>query len=122
MSRNTPIVAKVSAVACALVLVELLAATAAPAPGLPRTYGVQRVDSPIPTPGGRIGAGLINMGDANGDGEDDFVTLQVQGTPGTNGAVYIISGETGQLIRQANMPDAGNTVMGSLDAGAIVDP
>jgi hypothetical protein len=125
MLRGMSVQAKVGAIACAVVLLECLAATsalAAPAPGLPRTYTVQRVDSPLPTPGGRIGAGLINMGDANGDGEDDFVTLQVQGTPGSNGAVYIISGETGQLIRTANMPDAGNTVVGSLDAGAIVDP
>src|SRR5438045_1838098 len=82
MSRRTPVVATSSAVGCALVLAACLAASsalAAPAPGLPRTYSVQRVDSPIPTPGGRIGAGLINMGDANGDGEDDFVTVQTQG-------------------------------------------
>jgi hypothetical protein len=122
MSRTSSRLTLVCAVACA-VLIECVAAgaaLAAPAPGLPRTYSVQRVDAPLPAPGARFGAGLITPGDLNGDGFNDFVTVQVAGTANNDGAVFEISGATGQLIRSANMPDAGNTVAGSLDP-AIVD-
>ncbi len=117
--------ALVGALACVLIAVDCVAAATAlgaPAPGLPRTYTVQRVDAPQPAVGGRIGAGMVNVGDTNNDGEDDFVTVQTAGTAnGNNGAIYVLSGETGTLIRTANMPDPGNTVAGSLDM-SIFDP
>jgi hypothetical protein len=125
MSRTSSSrLALVCALACAAVVIDFAAAgaaLAAPAPGLPRTYSVQRVDAPLPAPGARFGAGLITPGDLNGDGFNDFVTVQTAGTPNSDGAIFEISGATGALIRSANMPDAGNTVAGSLDP-AIVDP
>ena len=125
MSRTSSSrLALVCALACAVVVIDFAAAgaaLAAPAPGLPRTYGVQRVDAPLPAPGARFGAGLITVGDVNGDGKDDFLTVQTAGTPNSDGAIFEISGATGALIRSANMPDPGNTVVGSLDP-AIVDP
>jgi hypothetical protein len=123
MLRASTSLAKVGALVCAAILIDCVGAAgalAAPAPGLPRTYTVTRVDAPNAAPGARFGAGLINIGDANADGKDDFVTVQTAGTPNSDGAIYVISGATGALIRSATMPDPGNTVAGSLDP-AIVD-
>jgi hypothetical protein len=98
--------------ACVLIALDCAVAgtaLAAPAPGLPRTYSVQRVDAPLSFPQARFGAGMINIGDVSGDGKDDIVTVQTAGTLNGNGAIFEINGNTGALIRQANMPDAGDT-------------
>ena len=111
MLRGSSKLAKAGALACVLVVVNgALAGSAlgAPAPGLPRTYTVQKVDAPLAFPQGRFGAGMINIGDVSGDGKDDLVTVQTAGTVNGNGAIFEINGQTGALIRQANMPDAGN--------------
>ena len=134
MLRGSSKLARAGILACGLVLIDCaVAGTAAaePAPGLPRTYTVQRVDAPLPFPQGRFGAGMINIGDVNGDGEDDIVTVQTVGTAnGNNGAIFELSGTTGALIRQANMPDLRRqrgrmpspaTTTCSLDQ-SIVDP
>jgi len=42
-----------------------VAAPAVAAPGLPRGYQVQRVDSPNPTAGGDFGIGFVNTGDVS---------------------------------------------------------
>ena len=119
MLRGSSRLAKAGTLVCALLILECaIAASApgAPAPGLPRTYTVDRVAAPLPFVQGRFGAGMVNIGDVNGDGKDDLVTVQTAGTPnGNNGAIFTISGATGALIRQANMPDAGN------DAGPCPD-
>ncbi|HWI07555.1 MAG TPA: hypothetical protein VNT54_08575, partial [Solirubrobacteraceae bacterium] len=61
--------------AVSLVLLSCLgawsASAAAQAPGLPRTYDVQRVDSPTAGSADTFGFGVINGGDLNGDGVDD---------------------------------------------------
>lgn len=77
--------------ACALSL--LMVVTAAPAlaagEGLPRTYQVQRLDSPVPAAGGNLGQGMASAGDVNGDGEDDFLLPQLAGSPGADGQVFV---------------------------------
>jgi hypothetical protein len=71
---------------------------------LPRTYSVQRVDSPNPTAGGDFGIGFVNTGDVNGDGKDDILvgTDEHGGGPGV---VYVMSGATGSLIRSIAAPE-----------------
>jgi hypothetical protein len=84
------------------------------APGLPRTYQVQRVDSPVPVVGGNFGIGFVNGGDLNGDGIDDLLVGTDEHGGGTGG-VYEISGSNGSLIRTLSTPDAGtpNPAFGS---------
>ena len=102
---------------CAALLA--LAALGAPAagavgPGLPRGYDVERVDSPNAGTADTFGFGVVNGGDLNGDGEDDFLTGQGtrilnDGTAAEDGEVVVVSGETGDVIRTipAPEPDAG---------------
>ena len=80
-------------------------ATAAHA-ALPRTYTVQRVDSPHATVGGDFGIGFVNTGDVNGDGKDDILvgTDEHGGGPGE---VFVISGANGSSIRTIAAPDSG---------------
>ena len=71
---------------------------------LPRTYQVQRVDSPAPVTDGNFGMSLANVGDVDGDGRDDLLT----GTDkhGTRvGQVFVISGADGSTIRAYQLPD-----------------
>ena len=49
-------------------------------PGLPSGYQVDRVDAPIQAATGGFGNQVVNMGDANADGRDDFVVLQFAGS------------------------------------------
>ena len=88
-------------------LLTLLLAT--PALGaLPRSYQVQRVDSPNPQQGANFGLGLIGHSDLNGDGEDDFLVPQTASGPNSDGQIFIFSGATGAVIDTINAPDAGN--------------
>ena len=82
--------------------------TAAAFGALPRTYSVQRVDSPNPTVGGDFGIGFVNTGDVNGDGKDDILvgTDEHGGGPGQ---VFVISGADGSPIRTINAPDSGGS-------------
>jgi len=83
--------------------------------GLPRTYDVSRYDSPSPAAVGQYPLGLSNAGDLNGDGKEDFITSQIVSTRNDagvisaagNGAIYIISGMTGERIRTIEAPDPG---------------
>src|SRR5215212_8605984 len=95
----------VTALATAAALV--LAAPAGAA--LPRTYQVQRVDSPNPTVGGDFGIALVNGGDLDGDGKDDIV-VGTDEHGGSTGQIFVMSGADGSLIRTVNAPDtAGDT-------------
>src|SRR5919199_756513 len=78
------------------------------AAALPRTYSVQRVDSPNPTVGGDFGIGFVNTGDVNHDGKDDILvgTDEHGGGPGQ---VFVISGADGSTIRTLNAPDPGGS-------------
>lgn len=94
----------------ALTIMGALASTTALAagPGLPRTYQVQRVDSPAPEPSGLFSLGMNAVGDLNKDGKVDLLVPQV---PGFNqdGQVFVFSGATGQLIDTIPAPDAGGS-------------
>lgn len=104
-----------------LVLLSLLGAwsssAAAQAPGLPRTYDAQRVDSPSAGASDTFGFGVINGGDLNADGVDDLLTSQGtrvlnDGTGAENGELLVISGADGSVIRTIAAPEpetAGGT-------------
>ena len=83
----------------------LLGVMAAPASAaLPRTYQVQKVDSPAPGVNGNFGRALAVVGDVNGDGEQDLlVGNDKHGSRA--GQVFVISGEDGSLIRELQRPD-----------------
>ena len=91
----------------------LMAATITPAwaagPGLPRTYSVQRIDSPLPSVDGTFGSGAASAGDLNGDGKDDILTFQLPRSPNNDGQVFVISGADGSLIDTIVAPDPGGT-------------
>ena len=90
-------------------LAALLLALAAPAMGaLPRSYDVQRIDSPSPRMGANFGIGLIGHSDLNGDEEDDVLVPQTATGPNNDGQIFVFSGATGALIDTINAPDAGN--------------
>lgn len=84
-------------------------------PGLPRTYDVTRHDSPFPGPTAQYPLGLANAGDLDGDGKEDFITAQLVNTRNDagaisadgNGAIYVISGATGERIKTIESPDPG---------------
>jgi hypothetical protein len=80
---------------------------------LPRTYEVQRVDSPSPLQNGRFALSLTNVGDVNGDGEDDVLTgTDKHGTTLGAGQVNVISGEDGTTLRRYALPDVDPGVPG----------
>lgn len=84
--------------------------------GLPRTYDVSRLDSPVPGAVGQYPLSMMNAGDLNGDGKEDFITSQKVNTRDDagvisdtgNGAIYIISGATGERIKTIEAPDKGD--------------
>ena len=84
----------------------LLGIAAVPASGaLPRTYDLQRVDSPAPVANGNFGRALAVVGDVNADGEQDLlVGNDKHGSRA--GQVFVISGEDGSLIREIQRPDS----------------
>lgn len=93
------------------VFVVVLGAAAGPSfAALPRTYEVQRVDSPAPTEAGNFGRALATVGDVNGDGKDDMLVGNDKHGRRT-GQVFVISGANGSLIRQLQLPD--NDTVGS---------
>ena len=64
-------------------------------------YTVQRVDAPNPAAGGNLGE-IVNTGDVDGDGADDFLAPYLRLG---EGEVFVFSGATGQLIRSVPAPD-----------------
>ena len=94
--------------ACSALTCCIAGALAASAFGaLPRTYTVQRVDSPLPASAAGFGGGLAAIGDLDGDGRDDFATGQNAGSPGGNGQVFFFSGATGAVLDTIVAPDPG---------------
>ena len=86
------------------------AAAAAQAPGLPRTYDVQRVDSPSAGGADTFGFEVVNAGDLNNDGIDDVLTSQGtrvlnDGAGAENGEVLVVSGADGSVIRTITAPE-----------------
>ncbi len=93
---------------------------AAPAgAALPRTYDVQRVESPNPQANGIFGQGLVGHSDLNGDGRDDMLVPQPGTGPNSDGQLFVMSGATGALLDTINAPDRGNpgNVTGNARAG-----
>ena len=99
----------------------------AQAPGLPRTYDVQRVDSPSAGGADTFGFGVVNAGDLNADGVDDVLSSQGtrilnDGTGAENGEVVVVSGADGSIIRTITAPEpetAGGTGVAENRAAAF---
>ena len=77
---------------------------------LPRTYQVQRVDSPAPTPNGTFGFGFTSAGDLDRDGKEDILSSQGtnllnDGANPTNGTLFVMSGATGGEIMRIPAPE-----------------
>src|SRR4051794_17836851 len=84
-----------------------LAAVAGPAAAiLPRTYQVQRVESPTAAVNANFGIGFVNSGDVNGDGKQDLL-VGTDEHGGSVSPVHLISGANGSTIRSITAPDAG---------------
>ena len=78
---------------------------------LPRTYDVQRVESPAPATSGNFGRALAVVGDVNADGKQDMlVGNDKHGTRA--GQVFVISGADGSLIRELQRPDTDSVGTG----------
>ena len=92
-----------SALACGIAGLTAASALAA----LPRTYSVQRVDSPAPAQAAGFGGSVTAIGDLDGDNEDDFAAGQNAGSPGGNGQVFVFSGADGTVIDTIVAPDPG---------------
>ena len=106
--------------ATAIVAAALAAGAAAAhgAPGLPRSYDVQRVDSPSPTANGRFGVALVNVGDINGDGRADVLTgTDKHGTVLGQNQVAVISGANGAILRSYALPDVDVAAAGERPSG-----
>ena len=86
-------------------------------PGLPRTYQVQRIDSPNPEISGQFSLGMNLAGDLNRDGDEDLIIPQVPGF-NTDGQVFVFSGENGALLDTVNGPDP-STVGGRAQFGLL---
>jgi hypothetical protein len=90
---------------------------------LPRTYSVQRVDSPAPAIGGDFGIAFVSGGDLNGDGKDDLI-VGTDEHGGSTGQIFEISGATGGAIRTIASPDPdGSSFKASFGSyvGSIAD-
>jgi len=95
-------IASVLAAGCAIAGITAATASA----DLPRTYDVQRVDSPMPVQNGRFALSMVNVGDVNRDGEDDVLTgTDKHGTVLGTGQVNVVSGQDGATLRQYALPD-----------------
>src|SRR3954447_22659852 len=73
---------------------------------LPRTYTVQRVDTPTPAVNANFGIGFVNSGDVNGDGKADLL-VGTDEHGGGSSSVHVVSGANGSIIRSISAPDAG---------------
>ena len=71
---------------------------------LPARYQSQAIDNPSPAINDRFGDGIVNGGDLNADGEDDFV-VGIDEHGQIAGEIHVFSGETGALIRTIPAPD-----------------
>ena len=98
----------VSLFVCFILAAVFVSPALAVGPGLPRTYEVQRLDSPKPAGGGVFGRGMASAGDLNGDDEDELLLPQQANSPNDDGQVFVISGETGALLDTIVAPDPGN--------------
>lgn len=73
---------------------------------LPRTYQVQRVDSPSPVAGGKFALSIVSVGDVNGDARADILTgTDKHGTDVGQNQVTVISGDSGAVLRSYALPD-----------------
>ena len=104
-----------------VVLGYMAAPALAQGPGLPRTYKLQRLDSPSPILAGGFGLQTVPIGDVNNDNEDDFATNQTEGTPNVEGQVWIYSGATGAQLGTFVAPDPGNPTNATSNGKALVD-
>lgn len=86
------------------------ASSSAQAPGLPRTYDVQRIDSPSAGAADAFGFSVVNGGDLDADGIDDLLVPQGtrilnDGTGAENGELLVISGTDGSVIGTIEAPE-----------------
>jgi hypothetical protein len=90
---------------CSVLAFLVLLGFAVPASAaLPRSYDLQRLDSPAPAANGNYGRAVAVVGDVDADGEQDLlVGNDKHGTRA--GQVFVISGENGSLIRELQRPD-----------------
>jgi len=98
------------AVGCVVLVAIGVAVGASPAvgaPGLPRTYDVQRIDGPNPAVGAAFGSGVATVGDLDRDGASDFALGVRAGSAGGNGHVLVFSGRTGARFDTIPAPDPG---------------
>lgn len=86
----------------------LTAVAASAGAALPRTYDVQRVDSPNPQQSGLFGIGLVGHTDLNRDGKDEVLVPQTGSGPNRDGQLFVFSGADGALLDTVNAPDRGN--------------
>jgi len=84
--------------------------------GLSTKYSVVTAN-PEPTASGQLGwLGIANGGDLNNDQNDDVLVPQYSGT----GAIFVVSGATGAVVRKLSFPDAATSAAGS--SGNFVYP
>lgn len=91
----------------ALLVTMGLAPGALAAPGLPRTYDVQQIDSPNPISAGAFGWGVASA-DYTGDGRPDLLVPQSQHSqqPTTEPSqIFLFDGATGAHIDTINAPE-----------------
>lgn len=92
------------------IVLSLAAFGAGPAlAALPPGYQVQRVDSPLPTANGGFGNNSISVGDTNADGREDYVVVQLAGSLGGAGIIWLFSGATNEVLRSVNSGDGSGT-------------
>ena len=84
--------------------------------GLATKYSVVTVN-PEPVAAGQLGwLGIANAGDLNGDGKGDILVPQYSAA----GAIFVVNGATGAVLRKITFPDAATS--GAMSAGNFVYP
>jgi FG-GAP repeat len=89
-----------------LTVIGLITAVAAPSAVAepPAGWDSQAIDNPTPTLNDRFGDGVVNVGDLDADGEDDFlVGIDEHGM--ISGKLHVFSGADGSLIYTVLPPD-----------------